>query len=685
MLDPDRGYPVEIFVLRDVAEDLKCEICSGVMRDPVQCKSCFSSFCEHCIRESVQLHGKCPKCDKAVKNVQIVPNRLVKSLLDKQKIWCPKKALNPTPNANDCDWQGLIRKLPDHIVENHRELAPPTDSIPWLVNALKAKEGEVNDQTLGWLQELLNLVDITSNVPIANNANVKDMLIPFLHKDSIDICSLAADCLLCTCSITQLHSIIRDNEVQAIPLLIKLLSSHRLNVLEVLQRLRGMSKQHWNRMLDSGLMEPLLTLLRSPLTDSERIGCIADILAEIRNPDLLCKSGVIPMLIRLTYAHEATLSPHHTCHVIAEVAKHRDKTAYLVVQAGVLPFLAWSVVRANGEAGHAWNGLWCLAMNPIYLPTIDAMGLLDTMLSTLRDNTTSNTVVDVLGIGVMRLSGTAEGQAALMTRHHAVYETMLFLHALPNPGQKRFGLGILVNLLEESAVAVQLFRDSDYGEQLLGMVLNNLPSLTTLLDRGKYFALMCLYNLTTVPDLTDMLYRAITAQTVQRLVQLLSVLLGGNDGNIPASTHAAPYAMEIEDNTPDTTPSDSAVQQEAINVGGYALFTLQNLLEIMPTLRLTFLMCSTFTDRIRTLATMETEIALREGSVKDSATIAWNLIVTGVDVEASYAVTFWNDILSPFLSKEQRDITLITALDPGDTAQQRRDACGERDIEQCEG
>ena len=59
-MDCKSGYPYSLF-LTEPEDDLKCLICLGVVRDPLQHEECGRLFCKDCI----ETHGRdkpCPHC-----------------------------------------------------------------------------------------------------------------------------------------------------------------------------------------------------------------------------------------------------------------------------------------------------------------------------------------------------------------------------------------------------------------------------------------------------------------------------------------------------------------------------------------------------------------------------------------------------------------------------------------------
>eukprot|EP00347_Sterkiella_histriomuscorum_P004689 403359482 len=80
-IDPD--LYIKISGEGDLENHYKCIICSGVVFDPVECKSCQNLYCKQCIDKS---RYKCPnKCDNA--QFQTI-HRLLRNVLNKMTFRC---------------------------------------------------------------------------------------------------------------------------------------------------------------------------------------------------------------------------------------------------------------------------------------------------------------------------------------------------------------------------------------------------------------------------------------------------------------------------------------------------------------------------------------------------------------------------------------------------------------------
>ena len=81
------GYPDEQFET-SVSDNLHCDICSCVLKDPVMCKN-EHCFCRGCITQHLENTQTCPSCnqDLTVESLAVAP-RILRNLLSEQKIRC---------------------------------------------------------------------------------------------------------------------------------------------------------------------------------------------------------------------------------------------------------------------------------------------------------------------------------------------------------------------------------------------------------------------------------------------------------------------------------------------------------------------------------------------------------------------------------------------------------------------
>ena len=132
-----RGYEDRRFQTL-VDESLHCIICTGVLRDPVQCRSNEHHFCRNCITEQLKHSQNCPTCkDPLTVETLVRPQRFLAKTLLHLKISCDNSErgcravvelgslnthlasceFNPVPCSNDqCD--EIISRLDKEIHES---------------------------------------------------------------------------------------------------------------------------------------------------------------------------------------------------------------------------------------------------------------------------------------------------------------------------------------------------------------------------------------------------------------------------------------------------------------------------------------------------------------------------------------------------------------------------------------
>ncbi|XP_028512614.1 TNF receptor-associated factor 6 [Exaiptasia diaphana] len=96
------GYDYQFVV--QVPEDYICSICYLTMRKPVQTR-CGHRFCKDCLDAALKRQPKCPLDKESLTSQQIFEDVATERQILSLKIKCP----------NDCDWQGEMRDLKDHV------------------------------------------------------------------------------------------------------------------------------------------------------------------------------------------------------------------------------------------------------------------------------------------------------------------------------------------------------------------------------------------------------------------------------------------------------------------------------------------------------------------------------------------------------------------------------------------
>lgn len=62
-------------------EDLFCPICQRVFTDPQLVTCCGWTFCNHCIRQYLDINHQCPKCNTPANQIELAPNPSVQEAL----------------------------------------------------------------------------------------------------------------------------------------------------------------------------------------------------------------------------------------------------------------------------------------------------------------------------------------------------------------------------------------------------------------------------------------------------------------------------------------------------------------------------------------------------------------------------------------------------------------------------
>ena len=109
----DRGYPLNIFCIKESAESLICTICLGVYHNPVTITSCGHTFCVSCLYELIlksdTSSSRCPECRSTIS--EVIVSFAVKSFVQNQRIRCPQRILKNLP----CEWQDKLELVEAHL------------------------------------------------------------------------------------------------------------------------------------------------------------------------------------------------------------------------------------------------------------------------------------------------------------------------------------------------------------------------------------------------------------------------------------------------------------------------------------------------------------------------------------------------------------------------------------------
>lgn len=86
-MNTDKSYDENLFV-KPLSEEFKCPICLNIMNDPVQCPTQGHTFCRRCVSEHLNLAETCPTCREPLTKAQLLPSRLIRSLIEDAEVHC---------------------------------------------------------------------------------------------------------------------------------------------------------------------------------------------------------------------------------------------------------------------------------------------------------------------------------------------------------------------------------------------------------------------------------------------------------------------------------------------------------------------------------------------------------------------------------------------------------------------
>jgi hypothetical protein len=76
------GYDIERFIKLSINQEFICDICQGILEEPLMIRDCKHLFCCKCIHEYIKEIGVCPKDGFPLSPSQLVePIKLVKNML----------------------------------------------------------------------------------------------------------------------------------------------------------------------------------------------------------------------------------------------------------------------------------------------------------------------------------------------------------------------------------------------------------------------------------------------------------------------------------------------------------------------------------------------------------------------------------------------------------------------------
>lgn len=75
----------------NLKEELKCRICLGILRNPMECKTCETCFCSSCLEKWLKESYKCPlKCSEDAK-FKSKPHKIIRNMLSDLILSCSNK------------------------------------------------------------------------------------------------------------------------------------------------------------------------------------------------------------------------------------------------------------------------------------------------------------------------------------------------------------------------------------------------------------------------------------------------------------------------------------------------------------------------------------------------------------------------------------------------------------------
>ena len=101
--DPS-GYKYEF--IDKIPEDLLCQRCKHVARDPNLTSCCTESFCKDCISPYLHDNQPCPSCSD--KDFVMFLNKKIQKKIQSMLLFCPMK-------SHGCEWTGQLEQLEGHM------------------------------------------------------------------------------------------------------------------------------------------------------------------------------------------------------------------------------------------------------------------------------------------------------------------------------------------------------------------------------------------------------------------------------------------------------------------------------------------------------------------------------------------------------------------------------------------
>jgi hypothetical protein len=103
-------YPFEMFINQEVISDLQCQICKGVMKDPVV-DECLHIFGRSCFTKFVTANRCCPLDKNSIPDISKISECVpFNGMISKLVVRCQ--------NSSECNWTGKLSELSEHSEMN---------------------------------------------------------------------------------------------------------------------------------------------------------------------------------------------------------------------------------------------------------------------------------------------------------------------------------------------------------------------------------------------------------------------------------------------------------------------------------------------------------------------------------------------------------------------------------------
>lgn len=179
------GFDVERFA-SNIDEELRCQICFGVLQDPVQAKECEHAFCRTCVSEWLKNSQSCPvdRTPLSSKQLKQIP-RIVRNLINHQQIYCDFKAkgCEQVVKLEDLESHKLHcsfnPELPIECPKNCGAMVPKNrlsehDCIHELRNLLCKQQKQIS-QLLVAVSELTQFREMQQDLSVKNSMFLEDL------------------------------------------------------------------------------------------------------------------------------------------------------------------------------------------------------------------------------------------------------------------------------------------------------------------------------------------------------------------------------------------------------------------------------------------------------------------------------------------------------------------------------